>query len=120
MVKYLSSYKSSFDDETLSNFIKRKHRRKGEKKKQGTRTKVQASKQPQRGGATRRKEREPLRTKPSTSCTKHFACLKILFNVNGKGHSVTHLLFALQWGRRGCLNFFLNLFLVWEVGRIVK
>jgi hypothetical protein len=36
-------------DETLSNFIKRKHPRKGEKKKQGARTKVQASKQPKRG-----------------------------------------------------------------------
>jgi hypothetical protein len=32
-------------DETLPNFIKRKHPRKGEKKKQGERTKVQASKQ---------------------------------------------------------------------------
>jgi hypothetical protein len=50
MVKYLSSYNASFYDETLSNFIKRKHPRKGEKKKQGTRTKVQASKQPKRGG----------------------------------------------------------------------
>jgi hypothetical protein len=34
----------------LSNFIKRKHPSKGEKKKQGTRTKVQASIQPKRGG----------------------------------------------------------------------
>jgi hypothetical protein len=39
MVKYLSSYNSSLVDETLSNFMKRKHPRKGEKKKQGTRTK---------------------------------------------------------------------------------
>jgi len=31
-------------DETLPNVIKRKHPRKGEKKKQGARTKVQASK----------------------------------------------------------------------------
>jgi len=34
----------------VPNFIKRKHPRKGEKKKQGARTKVQASKQPKRGG----------------------------------------------------------------------
>jgi len=38
----------------------------------------------QKRQATRRKEREPLRTEPSTSCMKHFFCLKILFNVNGK------------------------------------
>jgi hypothetical protein len=40
------------NDETLPNFIrkKKKHPRKGEKKKQGARTKVQASKQPNRGG----------------------------------------------------------------------
>jgi len=37
-------------DETLPNFIKRKHPRKGEKKKQGPRTKVKASKQPKRSG----------------------------------------------------------------------
>jgi hypothetical protein len=37
-------------DETLPNFIKRKYSRKGEKKKQEARTKVQASKQPKRGG----------------------------------------------------------------------
>jgi hypothetical protein len=37
-------------DETLPNFIKRKHPRKGGKKKQGARTKVQASKHPKRGG----------------------------------------------------------------------
>jgi hypothetical protein len=35
--------------EALPNFIKRKHPRKGEKKKQGAMTKVQASKQPKRG-----------------------------------------------------------------------
>jgi hypothetical protein len=35
-------------DETLPNFIKRKHPRKGEKKKQGARTKVHSSKQPKR------------------------------------------------------------------------
>jgi hypothetical protein len=41
--------------ETLPNLIKRKHPRKGEMKKQGARSKVWASKQPKRGGATRRK-----------------------------------------------------------------
>jgi hypothetical protein len=39
-----------FNDETLPNFTKRKHPRKGEKKKQRARTKVQASKQPNTGG----------------------------------------------------------------------
>jgi hypothetical protein len=45
--KYLQVF-----DETLPNFIKRKHPspRKGEKKKQGPRTKVQASKKPERSG----------------------------------------------------------------------
>jgi len=38
------------NDESLPNFIKRKHPRKGEQKKQGAWTKVQASKQPKRGG----------------------------------------------------------------------
>jgi hypothetical protein len=37
------------DVETLPNFTKRKHPRKGEKKKQEARTEVQASKQPKRG-----------------------------------------------------------------------
>jgi hypothetical protein len=37
-------------DETLPNFKKGKHPRKGEKKKQGARNKVQASKQPKRCG----------------------------------------------------------------------
>jgi hypothetical protein len=36
--------------ETLAKFYKRKHPRKGEKKNQGARTKVQASKQPKRDG----------------------------------------------------------------------
>jgi hypothetical protein len=36
---------SAQDDETLPNFIKRKHPRKGEKKKQGAGTKVQAKAQ---------------------------------------------------------------------------
>jgi hypothetical protein len=38
----------SFDD-TLQNFIKRKHPKKGEKKKQRARIKVEARKQPKRG-----------------------------------------------------------------------
>jgi hypothetical protein len=36
--------------ETLPDFIKRKHPKKGEKKKQGARTKVQTNKQLKRGG----------------------------------------------------------------------
>jgi hypothetical protein len=83
-VKYLSSYNSSFDDETLSNFIKRKHPRKGEKNKTRDKDQSPGKQKAQKRRATRRKEREPLRTKPSTSCMKHFSCLKILFNVNGK------------------------------------
>jgi hypothetical protein len=43
------NYRMMMNDETLPNFIKRKHPRKGEKKKQRARTKVQASKQPKRG-----------------------------------------------------------------------
>jgi hypothetical protein len=39
-----------FNDETLPNFAKRKHPRKGEKKKQRARTKVQARKQPNTSG----------------------------------------------------------------------
>jgi hypothetical protein len=42
--------KNKYNDETLPNFIKRKHPRKGEKKKQGARTKVQASKHPKEPG----------------------------------------------------------------------
>ncbi len=38
-----------FSDETLANFIKRKHASKGEKKKQRARIKVQAGKQLKRG-----------------------------------------------------------------------
>jgi hypothetical protein len=41
-------------DETLPNFKKRKHPRKGEKKKQRARTKVQASRHPQKRHATER------------------------------------------------------------------
>jgi hypothetical protein len=41
---------SDDDEKPLPNFIKRKHPRRGEKKKQGARTKVQASKQPNKGG----------------------------------------------------------------------
>jgi hypothetical protein len=39
------NYRMMMNDETLPNFIKRKHPRNGEKKKQRARTKVQASKQ---------------------------------------------------------------------------
>jgi len=40
----------------LSNFIKRRHPRKGEKKKQEARTKVQANKQPKEVGHQKRGE----------------------------------------------------------------
>jgi hypothetical protein len=43
------------DDETQPNLIKRKHSRKGEKKKQGVTTKVQANKQPNKGRPQRGK-----------------------------------------------------------------
>jgi len=56
------------DDETLPNFIKKKHPRKGEERKQGARIEVQASKEPNKGGP--QEEREPLRTKPSRSRMK--------------------------------------------------
>lgn len=41
---------SKDNDETLPNFIKRKDPRMGEKKERGASTKVQASKEPKRGG----------------------------------------------------------------------
>jgi hypothetical protein len=37
------------DDETLPNFIKKKHPRKREERKQGARIEVQASKEPNKG-----------------------------------------------------------------------
>jgi hypothetical protein len=61
----------SQSDETLPNFMKRKHPRKGEKKKQRARTKVQANKQLKRD-ACHTKVREPLSIETSTtSCMKH-------------------------------------------------
>jgi predicted PurR-regulated permease PerM len=48
------SFHFFLNHETLPNLIKKKHPRKGEKKKQGARTKVQPSKEPKRGGPTRR------------------------------------------------------------------
>ncbi len=60
LVAEMSGIVSSFyfctrdNSETLPNFIKRKHPRKGEKKKQGARTKVQASKQPKKRRVTKR------------------------------------------------------------------
>jgi hypothetical protein len=51
-------------DETPPTFRKRQHPRKGERKKQGARTKVQASKQPKEAG--HKEEREPLIIKTST------------------------------------------------------
>jgi hypothetical protein len=53
------------DDETLPNFTKRKHPRKGEKKKQ--RSKHQSpGKQNSPKEVGHKEERAPLRTKPST------------------------------------------------------
>jgi hypothetical protein len=46
---------TSHIDEILPNFIERKHLSKGEKRKQGARTEVRASKQPNQGGPARRK-----------------------------------------------------------------
>jgi hypothetical protein len=48
--KNLRIFCTSFLMKPVPNFIKRKHPRKCEKKKQGARTKVQASKQPKRDG----------------------------------------------------------------------
>ncbi len=45
---FLCNYDGGIGDETLPNFIKRKHPRKGEKKKQGARTKFHSNKQPKR------------------------------------------------------------------------
>ncbi len=45
---FLCNYDGGIGDETLPNFIKRKHLRKGEKKKQGTRAKFHSNKQPKR------------------------------------------------------------------------
>jgi hypothetical protein len=57
-------------DETLPNFIKRKHPRKGEKNKQGARTEVLLrANSPKEGG--HKEEREPLITETSTSCLKY-------------------------------------------------
>jgi len=57
MWKLTLSYHILQCDETLPNSIERKHPRKGkgEKMKQGARTEVQASKQPNKGRATQRK-----------------------------------------------------------------
>jgi hypothetical protein len=44
-----SSNKYNTNDETLPNFIERKHPRKGEKSKRGARTEVHASKQHNKG-----------------------------------------------------------------------
>lgn len=55
--------------ETLPTFIKRKHPRKGEKKKQREKTKIQASRQPKRD--VPHKGKEPLNIKTFTSCMKH-------------------------------------------------
>jgi hypothetical protein len=45
---FLCNYDGGIGDETLPNFIKRKHPRKGEEKKQGARTKFHSNKQPKK------------------------------------------------------------------------
>jgi hypothetical protein len=62
-------FSRGLNDETLLNFIERKHPRKGEKKE----TKGQGLKSKQANSPTKaghKEEREPLRTKPSTSHMK--------------------------------------------------
>jgi hypothetical protein len=70
LVTFSSACKKYDDDEALPNFIKRKHPRKGEKRKEGARIKVQASKQPKRGGS-HTKVMEPLSIETFTSHMKH-------------------------------------------------
>ncbi len=55
-LRRLSSLTSSQIERTPPHFKKRKHPKKGEKKKQGASTKVQASKQPKRGRAAKRRK----------------------------------------------------------------
>jgi hypothetical protein len=59
--------RASFNDETLPNFIKRKHPRKGEKKGQGPKSRQANSPKE----AADKEERDPLRTEPFTSHMKH-------------------------------------------------
>jgi hypothetical protein len=47
------------DDETLPNFILKRHPRKGEKRKQGARIEVQASKEPNKGEPQGGKDQSP-------------------------------------------------------------
>jgi hypothetical protein len=64
--------KESAHAKTVPNFIERKHPRKGEKKKQGSRTKVQASKTAQKRQTTRRKWNHYIsKAKSSTNLMKH-------------------------------------------------
>jgi hypothetical protein len=64
------SFHFFLNHETLPNFIKRKHPRNGEKKKQGARTKVQPSKEPKRGGPTRRQGNSLSISKPKERGSK--------------------------------------------------
>jgi hypothetical protein len=56
-------------NETLPNFIKRKHPSKGKKRQQGAMTKTKQINNPKEGGHMEVKE--PLSTKTSTSRLKH-------------------------------------------------
>jgi len=96
-VPYLRRFSQS--DETLPNFMKRKHPRKGEKKKQRARTKVQANKQPKRD-ACHTKVREPLSIETSTSHMKPITERKgskapYLFS-KGKGWSINKVLLSMK------------------------
>jgi len=58
------------NDETLPNFIKRKHPKKErEKRNKGPRPKSRPANSPNKAGP--KEKREPLRTEPSTSRMKH-------------------------------------------------
>ncbi len=87
----------SQSDETLPNFMKRKHTRKGEKKKQRARTKVQANKQLKRD-ACHTKVREPLSIETSTtSCMKH---------INQRKGSKAQYLFSKGWSINKVCTFY--------------
>jgi hypothetical protein len=61
-------------DETLPNFVKRNHTRKGEKKNKGQGQKSRQANRPKEAG--HKEEREPLSTETSTSCLNHINSTK--------------------------------------------
>jgi hypothetical protein len=66
---------TSTDDETLPNFIKRNHPRKGEKKKQGGKDQSPGKQTAQKRRATRR-QRKPLSTETKHTPSKVLLCAK--------------------------------------------